>query len=97
MIMAGTPCPYKGKIGKDAHIAWGENPRDVPFGSQYYVKTPPPPPPEPEIKVEKKKTNLDLLLGKAKEKRKAPPAWCTVQYNYSRGGGGQHSDPRCNP
>ena len=26
MIMAGTPCPYKGKIGKEATIAWQENP-----------------------------------------------------------------------
>ena len=33
MIMAGTPCPYKGKIGKDALKAWEENPDDVPVGS----------------------------------------------------------------
>jgi hypothetical protein len=26
MSMAGTPCPYKGKIGKEATIAWQENP-----------------------------------------------------------------------
>ena len=100
MIMAGTPCPYKGKIGKDAHEAWGKNPRDVPFGSQYYVKSPPPPPPEPELKVEKKKTNLDLLLGKAKEKKAILPR-CDSQHTaystpYSRGGGLQHRDPRCN-
>ena len=30
MIMAGTPCPYKGKIGKDAQKAWEENPQDIP-------------------------------------------------------------------
>ena len=26
MKMAGTPCPYEGKIGKDATKAWDENP-----------------------------------------------------------------------
>ena len=25
MMMVGTPCPYKGKIGKDALEAWEEN------------------------------------------------------------------------
>ena len=30
MIMAGTPCPYKGKIGQDAQKAWEENPQDIP-------------------------------------------------------------------
>jgi ribulose 1,5-bisphosphate synthetase/thiazole synthase len=34
MLMAGTPCPYKGKIGTDALAAWNENPNDVPSGSQ---------------------------------------------------------------
>ena len=33
MIMAGTPCPYKGKIGKEAKKAWEENPEDIPSGS----------------------------------------------------------------
>ena len=33
MMMAGTPCPYKGKIGKDALKAWEENPDDIPVGS----------------------------------------------------------------
>jgi len=33
MIMAGTPCPYKGKIGKEAQEAWEENPEDIPSGS----------------------------------------------------------------
>ena len=35
MIMAGTPCPYKGKIGSDALAAWKENIKDVPEGSKY--------------------------------------------------------------
>jgi len=34
MLMAGTPCPYKGKIGTDALAAWKENPLDIPSGSQ---------------------------------------------------------------
>ena len=33
MMMAGTPCPYKGKIGKEAKKAWEENPEDIPSGS----------------------------------------------------------------
>ena len=34
MIMAGTPCPYKGKIGKEAEVAWEENPDYIPSGSR---------------------------------------------------------------
>ena len=34
MVMAGTPCPYKGKIGDQALAAWKENPQDIPSGSQ---------------------------------------------------------------
>ena len=30
MEMAGTPCPYKGKIGVDAAKAWAENPEKRP-------------------------------------------------------------------
>ena len=30
MEMAGTPCPYKGKIGAEAKAAWAENPEDRP-------------------------------------------------------------------
>jgi len=30
MNMAGTPCPYKGKIGAEAQKAWLENPEDRP-------------------------------------------------------------------
>ena len=30
MAQAGTPCPYKGKIGEEARIAWEENPQDRP-------------------------------------------------------------------
>jgi len=30
MMQAGTPCPYKGKIGQEAKVAWEENPQDRP-------------------------------------------------------------------
>tara|TARA_Y100001951_G_scaffold82823_1_gene71477 strand:+ start:241 stop:960 length:720 start_codon:yes stop_codon:yes gene_type:complete len=30
MAMAGTPCPYQGKIGGDASMAWQQNPKDRP-------------------------------------------------------------------
>ena len=33
MLMAGTPCPYRGKIGTDAHEAWENNLDDVPENS----------------------------------------------------------------
>ena len=39
MIMAGTPCPYKGKIGEDALLAWNDNPDDIPSGSQLLVSS----------------------------------------------------------
>ena len=34
MLMAGTPCPYKGKIGTDALDAWNAYPEDIPSGSR---------------------------------------------------------------
>lgn len=34
MLMAGTPCPYKGKIGNEALDEWQNNPSDIPSGSQ---------------------------------------------------------------
>lgn len=30
MIMAGTPCPFDGLIGKDARAAWADNPKMLP-------------------------------------------------------------------
>ena len=38
MWMAGTPCPYMGKIGDDATTGWEENPDDVPSGSLVFKK-----------------------------------------------------------
>ena len=37
MIMAGTPCPYKGKIGTDALNKWKKNPDDIPSGSEILI------------------------------------------------------------
>jgi len=37
MWMAGTPCPYKGKIGNEAKIAWVANPQDAPEGNSIIV------------------------------------------------------------
>ena len=34
MIMAGTPCRYRGKIGTQALASWKENPQDIPSGSR---------------------------------------------------------------
>ena len=34
MIMAGTPCPYKGKIGTEALASWEKNLQDVPDGAK---------------------------------------------------------------
>jgi hypothetical protein len=39
MEMAGTPCPNFGKIGKEATVAWQENPEDRPDYEDYKVKT----------------------------------------------------------
>ena len=30
MLMAGTPCPFEGKIGKEALALWMENPSLIP-------------------------------------------------------------------
>ena len=30
MSMAGTPCPYNGKIGEEAYELWRKNPQDMP-------------------------------------------------------------------
>lgn len=30
MMQAGTPCPYEGKIGEQAKVAWAENPKKIP-------------------------------------------------------------------
>ena len=54
MMMAGTPCPYKGKIGKDALKAWEENPDDVPKGATAFITV-------DEVKEEKKESSFKLI------------------------------------
>ena len=41
MIMAGTPCPYEGKIGEEARLAWGENTDQRPDKKAYLSKIAP--------------------------------------------------------
>ena len=36
MEQAGTPCPYRGKIGKDATAAWDKNKTDRPDYKVWY-------------------------------------------------------------
>ena len=38
MHMAGTPCPYMGKVGKEAAKGWKENKTDRPDYKQYRKK-----------------------------------------------------------
>ena len=51
MWMAGTPCPYMGKIGDDATTGWEENPDDVHSGSLVFKKK--------AMKKEKENTSWD--------------------------------------
>lgn len=44
MWNAGTPCPYEGKIGEQARVAWNDNPNKIPKheeikGDDFYKKT----------------------------------------------------------
>ena len=38
MMMAGTPCPYEGKIGDDAKKEWELNTDKIPQKSKYFKK-----------------------------------------------------------
>lgn len=38
MMMAGTPCPFKGAIGKEAQKGWDDNPDLAPSGSRLIKK-----------------------------------------------------------
>ena len=52
MTMAGTPCPYKGKIGKEAKLAWEANQDDVPEDSRTFEEE------EEEEEEEEKKDDV---------------------------------------
>ena len=52
MMAAGTPCPYDGKIGEQARVAWEANPAKVP------------PEPEKEVKDDTyQKVGFGALIG----------------------------------
>ena len=38
MTMAGTPCPYKGKIGREAKLAWEKDQDAAPEGNRTFKK-----------------------------------------------------------
>ena len=57
MIMAGTPCPYRGKIGQEALALWEENPQDAPAGSKFILKK----------KLTETETNPDLMNQESSE------------------------------
>ena len=38
MEMAGTPCPYMGKVGKEASVQWQQNKRDRPDYKEHRSK-----------------------------------------------------------
>ena len=38
MMMAGTPCPFRGQIGDEAKSGWEENPDMAPSDSQMFKK-----------------------------------------------------------
>lgn len=46
MTMAGTPCPYKGKIGTDAKLAWEANRDDAPEDNRTFKEEEPNPAPD---------------------------------------------------
>ena len=54
MIMAGTPCPYRGKIGTEAFTLWNSNLQDVPEGSQVLI-------PKEKLKAQKKQKDEDYV------------------------------------
>jgi len=95
MIMAGTPCPYKGKIGKDAEEAWGENPDDVPDGTRYYVETPPPPEPEPEPEPEPVEEDDGGSFIDRLSFSKETPSFCDGPFRYTYRRDGKQLDCRC--
>ena len=63
MIMAGTPCPYKGKIGKEAGDAWEENPHDIPSGSRLMAEVKK----KNNLKSKGERTNSDYPMEEMEE------------------------------
>ena len=66
MEMAGTPCPYMGKIRSEAAEAWEENSTERPDAKAYANKKKPS---RAEKKAEKKRLKQEAIDKKAEEKR----------------------------
>ena len=66
MWMAGTPCPYMGKIGDDARAGWEENSDEVPEGSEVFKK---------KLKVKEEQEWQKELERRAKEEKENPTEW----------------------
>jgi hypothetical protein len=66
MEMAGTPCPYYGKIGNEAKVAWEENADERPDKKAYLEGLKPT---RAEKKAEKKRKKQEAKDEKAENKR----------------------------
>ena len=66
MMMAGTPCPYEGKIGDEAQAAWEANADERPDKKSYLDKITPK---RAEKKAEKARLKQEAADKKAEEKR----------------------------
>ena len=53
MQMAGTPCPYEGKIGAEAKAAWAANPHHRPDANEYKARL------KTDAKIAKKKKKAE--------------------------------------
>ena len=66
MEMAGTPCPYEGKIGSEAQQSWVDNADQRPDKDAYLEKIKPT---RAEKRAEKKKKKQEVKDKKAEDKR----------------------------
>jgi hypothetical protein len=66
MEMAGTPCPYYGKIGDEARVAWEENAEERPDKKAYLQGLKPT---RAEKKAKKKREKQEAADKKAEDKR----------------------------
>ena len=63
MEMAGTPCPYMGKIGNEAAEAWSKNPQERPDYKEYKERL--------KVQDEKEKEANAILSEVEKNEKKA--------------------------
>tara|TARA_R100000781_G_scaffold21992_1_gene16365 strand:- start:222 stop:533 length:312 start_codon:yes stop_codon:yes gene_type:complete len=64
MMMAGTPCPYEGKIGTEAKAAWIANPHHRPDANEYKASL------KTDAKIIKKKKKAEEKKVKKLESEK---------------------------